>query len=79
MATARCTIPQSNPAEFINKSINTAHNIHSVLQLFDSVFITILEILFGVDTEGHVTTEWCWNICGADKGILGWGGGKRGI
>lgn len=45
---------------FINTSINKIHNIHSIYQLFDSVFITghwqkrtsILWPLFGVDTPG---------------------------
>lgn len=32
--------PSTNLAEFINSAINRVHNIHSILQLFDSVFIT---------------------------------------
>lgn len=68
----------SNLAEFINSTINTVYNIHSIFQLFDSVFITgykesVLKILSGVDTVRYVTPRGCWNICGADKGILGKG------
>lgn len=32
--------PSTDLAEFINNILNKVHNIHSVLQLFDSVFIT---------------------------------------
>ncbi len=32
--------PSTNLAEFINNTTDKVHNIHSILQLFDSVFIT---------------------------------------